>query len=171
MVHCLAFSCRCSTLHVSAYMAIFKCVWCSTFIFLKESASLLLLPFLARGYAMHVFICVFLLCFFSLVFWFLCACFCLLAFFVVVCCQFYAAICYCTKKCLKLWQMTQPLARATRNIPTHLGVLTNRTSVIDSLWTCESRVLCGRLLCYRPIFLWGQTCCDSKLWSLCSHVA
>jgi hypothetical protein len=39
----LTFSCRCSTLHVSAYMAIFKCVRCFTFIFLKESASLLLL--------------------------------------------------------------------------------------------------------------------------------
>jgi hypothetical protein len=26
MVRCLKFSCRCSTLHVSAYMAIFKCV-------------------------------------------------------------------------------------------------------------------------------------------------
>jgi hypothetical protein len=27
--HCLTFSCCCSTLHVSAYMAIFKCVWCT----------------------------------------------------------------------------------------------------------------------------------------------
>jgi hypothetical protein len=42
----LTFSCRCSTLHISAYMAIFRCVWCFTFIFLKESASLLLLPLL-----------------------------------------------------------------------------------------------------------------------------
>jgi hypothetical protein len=50
MVHCFTFRCRCSTLHVSAYMAIFRCVWCFTFIFLKESASLFLLPFFARGY-------------------------------------------------------------------------------------------------------------------------
>jgi hypothetical protein len=50
MFHCLTFSCRCSTLHVSAYMAIFKCVWCFPFIFQKKSASLFLLPFLARGY-------------------------------------------------------------------------------------------------------------------------
>jgi hypothetical protein len=49
----LTFSCRCSTLRVSAYMAIFRCV-CFTFIFLKESASLILLPFFARGYTMHV---------------------------------------------------------------------------------------------------------------------
>jgi hypothetical protein len=69
----LTFSCRCSTLHVSAYIAIFRCVWCFSFIFLKESASLLLLPFLARGYTMRVLICVFL-CVFSLVSWFLCAC-------------------------------------------------------------------------------------------------
>jgi hypothetical protein len=55
----LKFSCRCSTLHVSAYMAIFKCVRCFTFIFLKESASLLLLPLL------HVVI----LCSFSSVGW------------------------------------------------------------------------------------------------------
>jgi hypothetical protein len=27
MFYCLTFICRCSTLHVSAYMAIFKCVW------------------------------------------------------------------------------------------------------------------------------------------------
>jgi hypothetical protein len=27
----LSLSCRCSTLHVSAYMAIFRCVWCFTF--------------------------------------------------------------------------------------------------------------------------------------------
>jgi hypothetical protein len=53
----LTFSCHCSTLHVSAYMAIFRCV-CFTFIFLKESASLLLLPFLVRGYTIHVLICV-----------------------------------------------------------------------------------------------------------------
>jgi hypothetical protein len=39
----LTFSCRCSTLRVSAYMAIFRCVWCFSFIFLKESPSLLLL--------------------------------------------------------------------------------------------------------------------------------
>jgi hypothetical protein len=32
----LTFSCRSSTLHVWAYMAIFRCVWCFTFIFLKE---------------------------------------------------------------------------------------------------------------------------------------
>jgi hypothetical protein len=73
MFHCLTFSCRCSTLHVSAYMAIFRCVWCFTFIFLKESASLFLLPFLARGYTLHVSICIFLLCF-SLIFLFLCVC-------------------------------------------------------------------------------------------------
>jgi hypothetical protein len=41
------FSCRCSTLHVSAYMAIFMCVWCFAFLFLKESASLFLLNFLS----------------------------------------------------------------------------------------------------------------------------
>jgi hypothetical protein len=64
MVHCLPFCCHCSTLHVSAYMAIFRSIWCFTFIFLKESASLLLLPFLARGYTMHIFICVLLFCFF-----------------------------------------------------------------------------------------------------------
>jgi hypothetical protein len=57
----LAFCCRCSTLHVSAYMAIFRCVGCFTFIFLKESASLLLLPFLARAYTMQFLICVLLL--------------------------------------------------------------------------------------------------------------
>jgi hypothetical protein len=56
----LTFSCRCSTLHVSAYMAIFRCVWCFTFIFLKESASLLLLPLL------HVII----LCSFSFFLWY-----------------------------------------------------------------------------------------------------
>jgi hypothetical protein len=31
MVHCLTFSCRCSTLHVSAYMAIFRSVGCFYF--------------------------------------------------------------------------------------------------------------------------------------------
>jgi hypothetical protein len=58
-MHVLMFSCRCSSLHVSAYMAIFKCV-CFTFIFLKESAFV---AFVARGYAMQFLICVFLLCF------------------------------------------------------------------------------------------------------------
>jgi hypothetical protein len=42
------------TLHVSAYMAIFRCVGCFVFVFLKESASLILL---ARGYTLHVSIC------------------------------------------------------------------------------------------------------------------
>jgi hypothetical protein len=37
---------------------------CFTFIFLKESASLFLLHFLARGCTLHVSICVFLLFFF-----------------------------------------------------------------------------------------------------------
>jgi hypothetical protein len=55
------FSYRCSTLHVSAYMAIFKCVR-FTFIFLKESAFV---AFVARGYAMQFLICVFFV--FSLV--------------------------------------------------------------------------------------------------------
>jgi hypothetical protein len=67
----LTFSCRCSTLHVSAYMAIFRCVWCFTFIFLKESASLLLLPFLA----------VVILCTFSFVFF----CCVLVSFLILVC--------------------------------------------------------------------------------------
>jgi hypothetical protein len=31
MFHCLTFSCRCFTLYVSAYMAIFKCVGCFYF--------------------------------------------------------------------------------------------------------------------------------------------
>jgi hypothetical protein len=39
-------SCHCLTLHVSAYMAIFKCVGYFTFIFLKESASLVFCLFL-----------------------------------------------------------------------------------------------------------------------------
>jgi hypothetical protein len=40
----LSFSCRCCSLHVSAYMAIFRCVWCFTFYSLLY--SLLLLPLL-----------------------------------------------------------------------------------------------------------------------------
>jgi hypothetical protein len=67
MFHCLTFSCRCSTLHVSAYKAIFRYVWCFTFIFLKESASLFLLNFLVRGYTLHVSICVFFVNFLVLV--------------------------------------------------------------------------------------------------------
>jgi hypothetical protein len=55
------------------------------FLFLKESASLLLLPCPARGYTMHVFICAFLLFFFSLVSWFLCACFPACLFLLSVC--------------------------------------------------------------------------------------
>jgi hypothetical protein len=52
------------------------------FLFLKESASLLLLPFLARGYTMHVLICVFSVVF-SLISIFLCACLVFLPFLVV----------------------------------------------------------------------------------------
>jgi hypothetical protein len=50
MFHCLTFSCRSSTLHVSAYMAIFRRVGYFIFVFLKESASLVLL---ARGYTLQ----------------------------------------------------------------------------------------------------------------------
>jgi hypothetical protein len=57
----LTFSFCCSTLHVSAYMAIFMCVWCFTFIFLKEFASLLLLPLLhvviLRSFSFVFFCC------------------------------------------------------------------------------------------------------------------
>jgi hypothetical protein len=66
---CVQLYCRCYavlhlvslfTLHVSAYVAIFRCVGCFISIFLKESASLVLL---ACGYTLHVSICVFLFCF------------------------------------------------------------------------------------------------------------
>jgi hypothetical protein len=46
------------TLHVSVYMAIFRCVGCFIFVFLMESASLVVL---ARGYTLHVCIRVFLI--------------------------------------------------------------------------------------------------------------
>jgi hypothetical protein len=60
---CVQLYCRCFTvlhlvslftLHVSAYMAVLRCVGCFIFVFLKESASLVLL---ARGYYLHVSIC------------------------------------------------------------------------------------------------------------------
>jgi hypothetical protein len=71
---CVQLYCRCFTvlrLVVAVLHYTFRstwpssmCVWCFTFIFLKESVSLFLMPFLARGYTLHVSICVFLLCFF-----------------------------------------------------------------------------------------------------------
>jgi hypothetical protein len=44
-VHCLTFSCRCSTLHVSAYMAIFKCVGYVNFHMTEGFCSSAFLPF------------------------------------------------------------------------------------------------------------------------------
>jgi hypothetical protein len=54
-MHFLMFSCRCSTLHVSAYMAIFRCVG-FFFFYIPEGIcfAVFFLPFLARGYTMHV---------------------------------------------------------------------------------------------------------------------
>jgi hypothetical protein len=81
---CRQLYCRCYTvlhlaslftLHVSAYMAIFRCVGCFIFVFLKESASLVLL---ARGYTLDISICVFLFCSSSLILLFL-ACVCVSA--------------------------------------------------------------------------------------------
>jgi hypothetical protein len=67
MFHCLTFSCHCFTLHVSAYMAIFKCVGYFYFHIPEGICFAGFLPFLARGYTMHVSICFFLLCFSSLI--------------------------------------------------------------------------------------------------------
>jgi hypothetical protein len=54
---------HCLTLHVSAYMAIFRCLGYFIFICLKESASLFLFAFFSCGHTLHVSICVFLCCF------------------------------------------------------------------------------------------------------------
>jgi hypothetical protein len=59
--YCVGF--HCLSLHVSAYMAIFRCVGYFIFICLKDSASLLSSTFFSRGHSLHVFICVFLFSF------------------------------------------------------------------------------------------------------------
>jgi hypothetical protein len=54
---CVQFYCvgfYCLSLHVSAYMAIFKCVGYFIFICLKDSASLLFSAFFSRGLTLHV---------------------------------------------------------------------------------------------------------------------
>jgi hypothetical protein len=67
-LYCVGF--HCLSLHVSAYMAIFRCVGYSIFMCLKDSASLLFLYLFSRGHTLHVFICVFffLFSFFTLLF-------------------------------------------------------------------------------------------------------
>jgi hypothetical protein len=53
-LYCVGF--HCISLHVSAYLSIFRCVGYFIFICLKDSASLL---FFSRGHTLHVSICVF----------------------------------------------------------------------------------------------------------------
>jgi hypothetical protein len=77
------------TLHVSAYMAIFMCVGCFIFVFLKESASLVLL---ARDHTLHVFhLCFVPVLFSSLILLFLACVFVCLPFLVV--CLFLCLFC------------------------------------------------------------------------------
>jgi hypothetical protein len=57
-LNCAGF--HCLSLHLSAYMAIFKCIGYFIFVCLKDSASLLFfLPFFPRGHTLRVSICVF----------------------------------------------------------------------------------------------------------------
>jgi hypothetical protein len=79
-------SCHCLTLHVSAYMAIFKCVvYFLISICLKESALLVICLFFSPGHIARFHLC------FSVPFFFVnfvdvsCVCVCLLAFSFVVC--------------------------------------------------------------------------------------
>jgi hypothetical protein len=63
--------CHCLTLHVSAYMTIFRCVAYFYFHIPEGLCFAGFLSFLARGYTLHVSSCVFLFCFSSLILLFL----------------------------------------------------------------------------------------------------
>jgi hypothetical protein len=72
-------SCHCLTLHVSAYMAIFKCV---RYFYFHISEGIFFAGFFAffsRGHTLHVSICVFPVLFFFVNFVVSCVCVCLLA--------------------------------------------------------------------------------------------
>jgi hypothetical protein len=53
----LTFSCRCSTLHDSAYMAIFRCVGCFYFHIPEGICFAAFVAIVARGYTMQFLIC------------------------------------------------------------------------------------------------------------------
>jgi membrane associated rhomboid family serine protease len=82
-LYCVGF--HCLTPHVSANMAIFRCVGYFYFHCLKESALLFFfLPFLSRGHTLHVSICVFPVLFSFINFLFLACVFVCLLF---LCCE------------------------------------------------------------------------------------
>jgi hypothetical protein len=78
-LYCVSF--HCLSLHVSVYMAIFRCVgYLYFFICLKDSASLLFFfAFFSRGHTLHVSICVLPVLFSFVNYVVSCVCVCLLS--------------------------------------------------------------------------------------------